>query len=316
MIFHLATRRGIKAFTKHLNYRPAFNRRVRAIAYESILDQKEWQRGVYVFTDFERMTTPQKAFASSLHAKLSDRRDAFRVMNHPVRHIDRFDLLRQLFEEGLNEFNVYRAHELSNSARFPVFLRYEDRHIGASTPLLHTLAEAEDALARMAALGDDIDHIIAVEFADTVDSAGLFRKYGAFRVGKTIVPRHMFASKSWEVKIDTNTKSAFRRSEEYGYLRGNPHESQVMEVFDRVGLEYGRIDYAMKDGKIQVWEVNDNPQMTSSLVRYWRGRLGRCLLSLRNLDYAFSEVEKEYEPGPPVKFDSERMPVWEALCSR
>ena len=54
MIFHLATRRGIKAFTKHLNYRPAFNNRVRAIAYEELLTRADWPRGVYRFRANDR----------------------------------------------------------------------------------------------------------------------------------------------------------------------------------------------------------------------------------------------------------------------
>jgi hypothetical protein len=280
-----------------------------------MLARADWPRGVYLFTDSERMTDPQRRYAAWLHARLSERLDAFRILNHPTRHVARFDLLRGLFEDGLNDFNVHRAHEIGQGVRFPVFLRYEDRHIGASTGLLRSQAEAEDALARMAAQGEEIDHVIAVEFSDTADHEGLYRKYGAFRVGGRIVPRHMFASEHWEVKIDTNTKSAFRRREEYSYIRGNPHEREVMAVFERAGLEYGRIDYAVKDGRLQVWEINDNPQMTSSLVRYWRGRLGRCLLSLRNLDYAFAEVEKEYEAGSPVKIEPRQFSAWEALCS-
>jgi hypothetical protein len=89
-----------------------------------------------------------------------------------------------------------------------------------------------------------------------------------------------------------------------------------MAAFEAAGLQYGRIDYAMKDGQIQVWEINDNPQMTSSLVRYWRGRLGRCLYSLRNLDRAFAAVESKVEPGPPVKIAALEHCVWEALCAQ
>ncbi len=313
MIVHLATQRGIKAVTKHLNYRPALNRRVRAIPFERLLDVSEWPRGVYLFTDAERMTVPQKAYAARLHAMLSKRPDAFLLLNHPTDHVPRFDLLRRFHEQGVNDFNVHRVDRL-DEARFPLFLRYEDRHIGSLTPLLHTRNEAEDRLARLAAAGENLDHMIAVEFADTSDRERLYRKYGAFRIADRIVPRHMFASDHWEVKIDTNNKSPFRRREEYAYLRENPHSDAVMAAFEAANLQYGRIDYAMKDGRIQVWEINDNPQMTSSLVRYWRGRLGRCLYSLRNLDSAFAEAEAKVEAGPPVRIDSANVPVREALC--
>ena len=316
MIVHLATKRGIKAVTKHLGYRPALNKRVRAITYEGVLQRSEWPRGVYLFTDAERMTTAQKGYAAWLHDRMSDRPDAFKLLNHPTKHVARYKLLKQLCSEGRNGFDVHRANGLGTHVRYPLFLRYEDRHIGSLTPLLHTPLQTDEWLARLAAMGEDLDRVIAVEFIDTADHENLYRKYGAFRVGDKIVPRHMFASTHWEVKIDTNNRSAFRRREEYAYLRENPHQEQVMQAFESAGLQYGRIDYAMKDGRIQVWEVNDNPQISSSLVRYWRGRLGRCLLCLRNLDHAFSLVEAQVEAGPPVRFDATEHCVWEALCAQ
>jgi hypothetical protein len=314
MIVHLATARGAKSVTKHLWYRRALNRRVQAVPYESLLERGEWPRGVYLFTDFERMTSAQKSYASWLHDKMSERPDAFLPLNHPTRHVARFALLKSRFESGLNSFNVHRLDAL-DEVRFPAFLRYEDRHIGSSTPLLHDRSELDAWVARLAAMGEELDRVVAVEFVDTADSHGLYRKYGAFRIGGTIVPRHMFVSTHWEVKIETNNLAAFRRREEYAYLRENPHAAQVMEAFDAAGLDYGRIDYAMKDGKMEVWEINDNPQITSSLLRYWRGRLGRCLFSLKNLDAAFDLLESRIEPGPPVRIAASGRCVWEALCA-
>lgn len=315
MVVHLATSRGSRAVTKHLWYRPALNARVRSLPIERWTEATEWPRGVYLFTDTERMTNAQRGCAAWLHARMSERPDAFRVLNHPTDHVTRFALLKKLSQEGKNDFDVHRLDRLPESVRYPLFLRYEDRHIGSLTPLLHSRAEVDDWATRLAAEGEELDRLLAVEFIDTRDREGLYRKYGAFRIGGRIVPRHMFVSTHWEVKIDTNNLAAFRRREEYAYLRENPHADEVMQVFEAAGLEYGRIDYAMKDGRIQVWEINDNPQITSSLARYWRGRLGRCLLSLRNLDRAFAEVEKEVVPGPAVRFDVRNLCVWEALCA-
>jgi hypothetical protein len=314
MIVHLATERGANAVTKHLWYRPSLNPRVRSLKYEDLLTTCECPRGVYLFTDSERMTQPQKSYASWLYDRLSQRPDAFRLLNHPVRHASRFDLLRKLYLDGVNAFNVHRIAQI-DEARYPLFLRYEDRHIGSSTPLLRSRAEVDGWLLRLAAEGEELDRVIAVEFVDTADGAGHYRKYGAFRIGPHIVPRHMFVSTHWEVKIDTNNRSAFRRREEYAYLRENAYSDQVMQAFDAAGLEYGRIDFAVLDGRIQVWEVNDNPQMTSSLARYWKGRLGRCLYSLKNMDAAFEDVESSIEPGPAVRFDAREHDVWRALCS-
>lgn len=315
MIVHLATARGANAVTKHLWYRPSLNSRVQSVKYEDVLDKQEWPRGVYLFTDSERMTSPQKSYATWLHDRMSEHPEAFRLLNHPVGHTSRFDLLRRLYVGGVNAFNVHRISDIDR-AQYPLFLRYEDRHIGSSTPLLRSRAEVDEWLMRMAAEGEELDRVIAVEFIDTADGAGHYRKYGAFRIGPHIVPRHMFVSTHWEVKIDTNNLSAFRRREEYAYLRENASRDQVMQAFDAAGLEYGRIDFALLDGKLQVWEVNDNPQMTSSLARYWKGRLGRCLYSLRNLDTAFADLEAQVEPGPSIQFDAREHDVWRALCTQ
>lgn len=46
---------------------------------------------------------------------------------------------------------------------------------------------------------------------------------------------------------------------EHAYLDANPHEAELREIFDLAGINYCRIDYGMKDGHIQVWEINTNP---------------------------------------------------------
>ncbi|HUG12460.1 MAG TPA: hypothetical protein VMM36_15690, partial [Opitutaceae bacterium] len=205
---------------------------------------------------------------------------------------------------------------LDETVRYPVFMRFEDQHIGALTPLLKTRAEAEDWIAQLAADGEQMDRIIATEFVETIDHQRLYRKFGAFRIAGKIVPRHMFVGTHWEVKQATNTKSAFRRREEYGYLRENPHADRILEIFDMAGLQYGRIDYALKDGRIQVWEINDNPQCNSSLVRYYKGRFGRNLLSLAGMDRAFSILESRIEAGKPLEIKFAEGVTKEALCAR
>jgi hypothetical protein len=316
MIVHLATSRGSRSIRKHLWYCPALNRRVVSVAYERLLEVESWQRGVYLFTDSERMTTAQKAYASVLWNRLSEQRGAFVLLNHPTRHLARFRLLRKLFDDGINDFNVHRVEDLDDTVRYPVFLRYEDQHIGSLTPLLGTRAETEDWIAQLAAEGEQMDRVIATEFVETRDHEGLYRKFGAFRIGRKIVPRHMFVGTHWEVKQATNTRAAFRRREEYGYLRENPHADRVLEIFEMADIQYGRIDYALKDGRIQVWEINDNPQCNSSLVRYYKGRFGRNLYSLARMNRAFSTLESAVEQGPPLAIQVSTGVTKEALCVR
>jgi hypothetical protein len=47
--------------------------------------------------------------------------------------------------------------------------------------------------------------------------------------------------------------------EEREYVIGNPHEQELAEIFALARVEYGRIDYALKEGAIRTWEINLNP---------------------------------------------------------
>ena len=42
-----------------------------------------------------------------------------------------------------------------------------------------------------------------------------------------------------------------RIAEELRYLRENPHEAELREIFSLARVEYGRIDYGVVDGRIQ-----------------------------------------------------------------
>ena len=51
-------------------------------------------------------------------------------------------------------------------------------------------------------------------------------------------------------------------AEELEYLHSNPHEKEVRAIFRTwPRIEYGRIDYGLYNGRIQVWEINTNPSV-------------------------------------------------------
>jgi hypothetical protein len=47
--------------------------------------------------------------------------------------------------------------------------------------------------------------------------------------------------------------------EERDYVLGNPHERELADIFRLARVEYGRIDYAIKEGRVQTWEINLHP---------------------------------------------------------
>jgi len=217
---------------------------------------------IHIFCDIDRLTPSEREQAGKLRKALMRDRRCRRVLNDPARSLCRYELLRRLHDRGQNAFDLCRLSELRGWDRFPVFLRGEDDHDGPLTPLLHSREELDAALEKLAARGRVREGKLLVEYLDTRDDDGWYRKYGAFRIGDRIVPRHVFLSKHWMVKereMTGDLSTEKRRAEELHYLETSPHEAQLQEIFDLAHIEYGRIDYAMHDGKVQTWEINTNP---------------------------------------------------------
>jgi hypothetical protein len=101
--------------------------------------------------------------------------------------------------------------------------------------------------------------LLVVEYCDTADESGVFRKYSSFMVGGTVVPCHIDCSKGWIVK-DTDIVNDAVMAQEREYLATNPHRAWLEETFAIANVDYGRIDYSLdRDGRPQVWEINTNP---------------------------------------------------------
>ena len=43
------------------------------------------------------------------------------------------------------------------------------------------------------------------------------------------------------------------------YVAENPHADEIRKIFEIARIDYGRIDYSLKNGQIRVWEINTNP---------------------------------------------------------
>jgi hypothetical protein len=117
----------------------------------------------------------------------------------------------------------------------------------------------EAGLRGVIARGHRLKDLLVVEFCDTADREGVYRKYAAFVVGSEIIPRSLSSGPHWSLK---HNRSAFTRSlvlEERAYLLENPHEQALRRICEIARVEYGRIDYAIRDGGIQTWEINLNP---------------------------------------------------------
>ncbi len=192
--------------------------RFHVVRYEELDGHLVLPRGTYAFSDLERLGSEELERAAELHQRLTEVEPPVRILNRPLRSKRRYELLDLLHRERINDFRAYRLEETWNPRRFPVFLRLENQHNGPETGLLNTPGEVETEIARLWLKGVPLRDVLIVEFVDTSDSRGLFRKYGAFVVDGQIVPRHLYFSRTWAFK-------------EFDLLEPeNPHQAALAEI--------------------------------------------------------------------------------------
>jgi hypothetical protein len=171
-------------------------------------------------------------------------------------------LLTRLYRDGLNRFRPARLDDLVG-LRYPVFLREANQHTGSLSPLLSDEVALRRYVEVLRRKGYRSNELMAVEFLDTA-VAGQYRKYSAFCVAGTVLPRHAQVSDTWMVKSGSREISDRVATEENRYLLDNPHAAQLAPVFALAGIDYGRVDYALVDGTVQVWEINTAPTIGRS----------------------------------------------------
>ena len=235
--------------------------------YEEIARVDVLPAGAYVFSDLERLSDDGLRLAGRLWSRLAEASPERPPLNDPSLHRRRGDLLRVLTDAGINRFHVHRAGDSPESWRYPVFLRYEREHWGPMTAPQATPAAVRRTLRRARLIGHRVSDLLAIEFCDTVGEDGLYRKYGAYVVGDQIIPRQLFFSHGWVIRLpDEVSADAIR--EEREYLEANPHREVLAEVARLARVEYGRIDYGLFDGRVQVWEINTNPLLIRPIQGY------------------------------------------------
>lgn len=313
MIVYLVTGREAYTVENYLRGRGRHQQgRIVTLPYEQLSRIKSLPVATYIFSDLDRLTRAQTVIAEEVYQTITVARPDLRLLNNPASAATRFNLLRSLYESGLNEFNVYRPDEIED-VRYPVFLRIERDHMGAKTPLIHTRAELDHAILDAIAMGAWPDNLMIVEFCDTVGKDGAYRKYAVWRFDKTYMARHLVIGNDWMQKVPKLDKGQRWPTEwvaeESKFLDSNPHLSQLRSTFELANIEYGRIDYGLKDGKVQVWEINTNPTCLTEVGNQLPEREHFDELIAGRFDEGWASIECPNPPGPPLPFElkSERV---------
>ena len=229
--------------------------------YEWATGSLEVPAGPQVFAALDQLTASEREGVAALRQQLAKLLPDALLLNDPRRCLLRPAMLRALAEQGANSFRAYPAHDAPRAVRFPVFVRGANNHDGSLTQLLRSPGELRRGLAALRLRGHRLAELLIVEFCDTSDGQGVFRKYSAYCVGKAIVPAHLMAGRNWMMKSETAERTLALVREDQAFIENNPHEAWVREVFALAGIEFGRLDYGILEGRPQAWEINLSPTL-------------------------------------------------------
>jgi len=240
--------------------------KVKAISYHDLRRIGSFEPGAVIFTGLGVITNQQRGAGTEVYKQIFEKSDSISLLNHPEKSLRRLELIRKLHKTGINNFLAYKTDEYpSASVTYPVFVRETRRHSGSLSDLIGSPDKLEEAIKNLKKSGYPSDDLLIVEFCDTSDVNGLYRKYSALKIGDAIIPRYLSLGYNWVVKEnepDPDTGELYdeqKIQDELDYIHNNPHKEELQKVFTLANIDYGRIDYGVKDGKLQVWEINTLP---------------------------------------------------------
>ena len=232
---------------------------LRMETYQSVFRRLNFPAGTLVFTDFEYLNGMEMMAAADIAEAAKRANPDARILNHPATVLERFALLRRLHTRGINPVEVSRLEQDERPTRYPVFIRMEDGFWGPETKLLENPRQLEEAIAVLQGSGKPMKRRIAVSFEADRDANGYYRKYGAFRIGDAIVSQHILRSIDWNVKSSASSIDPDFVREELAFVKDNPHAEDLLRACNTGHIQFGRVDYTLRDGALVIFEVNPNP---------------------------------------------------------
>jgi hypothetical protein len=261
------------------------------VAYEEVARLGDTlPAATYVFTDTDRLDgdTMRAAVALARRVKAA----GHPIANWPNLIMNRGELLTMLHQRGINGF-ACRRFTAPTGVRFPVFLRIDGTHDGAASPLIENTTDLQRAISIALAKGARREDILVVEFQDTDRFEGHFVKYAMFVAFGQAFAANMIVSRNWLAKTSHDRlESEEIFALELDWARSNPHAEAVTAVFRHAGIDWGRIDYGMHRGQIQVFEINTNPDLGGPEAWAYAERRDRYLIpvQLPNIRAAFRRL--------------------------
>ena len=311
MIYFFVTREHAYTMTWFLSdwSSAALKKNLRIVPYDLMPKLINFTPGAFIFSDLERLNTYQLKVVEDLCDQITSFDNNIPIINHPRLVLKRYELLRKLYNIGINRFNVYRASEIDSEPRYPVFLRMENDHSGSRSDLLENREQRDTSLLLSAMQDLDIDHLLQIEFCETRNADGYYRKYSAFRIGDNIIAAHVIFNTEWSAKEGETPDD--KREEENIYILENPHAEKILEIFNIAGISFGRIDYGLLSGTIQTWEINTNPLLNQPREKYLQKTIPGKEKLAKQLENGLMSVNYGNDDTLPVKGQDRIILKWD-----
>ena len=233
--------------------------------YDSLHPDSTVRPGTHVFTDADRMSAKEMQMAVTLARRVGRAGPGHAIANWPNAIRNRCELLTLLHRHGRNSFRCMRLEAVPDDLRYPVFLRLDHAHKGPATPLLHDAAELAIALRKL--LVDQAvrrDDVLVVEYVDSDRLDGAYVKYAAYCAFGEVRPANVPIATHWAMKAGSRVRTDAAYATEIAYARDNPRCTELAEIFTLAQIDFGRIDYTLRQGRIEVFEINTNPDLLSA----------------------------------------------------
>jgi hypothetical protein len=233
---------------------------VSILSYDELWRSRILSRATYIFTDFDRLNFWELQLAALTYNSVA--RAGWQPLNNPAQSRQRYALLLRLYDAGINHFGIYRVEGAQMPSRYPVFLRNECAHEGPLTGLLFKEEELQSAIKGLIAAGHPERHLLIIEYAAEPIRPNLYRKYTMYRMGDRVFPGTCVHEDTWMAKTGKRGIAGQELyDEENAMMQQNPHGDLLRRVFDIAQIEYGRADFGIVGEKVQIYEINTNPQL-------------------------------------------------------
>ena len=116
---------------------------------------------------------------------------------------------------------------------------------------------------------------LVIEYAGQEVSPGVWQRFATYRVGHRLIAHHNVVDFRWAAK-DVQDKQRLLAhpmfatfvENERRFVADNLYEDVLRQAFDLAGIDYGRADFSLVDGRPQIFEINTNPAHGSHRTLY------------------------------------------------